>query len=42
MVGQGLGRPFPADEPAVPLKLVSAQTFAGTGVLNLSYAPAGA
>jgi hypothetical protein len=40
-VGQGLGRLFPADEPAVPLKLVNAETFA-TGVLNLSYTPAGA
>ena len=38
-VGEGLGRLFPPDEPTVPLKLLSSETFA-TGVLNLSYAPA--
>jgi dihydrofolate reductase len=38
-VGKGLGRLFPPDEPTVPLKLLSSETFA-TGVLNLSYAPA--
>ena len=37
-VGGGLARLFPPDEPSIPLKLVSAQTFK-TGVLNLSYAP---
>jgi dihydrofolate reductase len=39
VVGDGLARLFPADEPSIPLKLLSAQTF-NTGVLNLSYAPA--
>jgi hypothetical protein len=29
---------FPADEPRIPLELVSAETFK-TGVLSLSYAP---
>jgi dihydrofolate reductase len=38
-VGGGLARLFPPDEPTVPLKLLRAQTF-GSGVLNLSYAPA--
>jgi dihydrofolate reductase len=37
-VGQGLARLFAADEPAIPLELLSSETFA-TGVLNLSYAP---
>jgi dihydrofolate reductase len=39
VVGDGLARLFPPDEPSIPLKLLSAQTFK-TGVLNLSYAPA--
>jgi dihydrofolate reductase len=39
VVGDGLARLFPPDEPSVPLELLSAQTFK-TGVLNLSYAPA--
>jgi dihydrofolate reductase len=37
-VGQGLARLFPTDEPSIPLKLLSAETFK-TGVLSLSYAP---
>jgi dihydrofolate reductase len=36
VVGQGLARLFPTDEPSTPLKLVSAETFT-TGVLALSY-----
>ena len=36
-VGEGLARLFPADEPSIPLELLSAETFK-TGVLNLSYA----
>jgi len=39
VVGDGLARLFPPDEPSTPLKLLNAQTFK-TGVLNLSYAPA--
>jgi riboflavin biosynthesis pyrimidine reductase len=39
VVGGGLDRLFPPDEPTIPLELKSAQTFA-SGVLNLSYAPA--
>ena len=39
VVGDGLARLFPSDEPSMPLELMSAQTFK-TGVLNLSYAPA--
>ena len=39
VVGKGLARLFPSDEPTVPLKLVSSEAFP-TGVLNLSYAPA--
>jgi dihydrofolate reductase len=39
VVGDGLARLFPPDEPSIPLELLSAQTFK-TGVLNLSYAPA--
>jgi dihydrofolate reductase len=38
VVGDGLARLFPPDEPSTPLELLSAQTF-GSGVLNLSYAP---
>ena len=39
VVGDGMARLFPPDEPRVPLELLSAQTFK-SGVLNLSYAPA--
>jgi dihydrofolate reductase len=39
VVGQGLARLFPPDEPSIPLELLTAHTFK-TGVLNLSYAPA--
>jgi dihydrofolate reductase len=39
IVGDGLARLFPPDEPSIPLELLSAQTFK-TGVLNISYAPA--
>ncbi len=39
VVGDGLARLFPLDEPSSPFELLSAQTFK-TGVLNLSYAPA--
>jgi dihydrofolate reductase len=39
VVGAGMARLFPADEPQAPLELVSSETF-DTGVLNLSYAPA--
>jgi dihydrofolate reductase len=39
VVGEGLARLFPPEEPSVPLELLSAQTF-NSGVLNLSYAPA--
>ena len=39
VVGDGLARLFPPDEPSIPLELLSAHTFK-TGVLNLSYAPA--
>lgn len=39
VVGDGLARLFPPDEPTVPLELLSSQTFR-TGVLNLSYGPA--
>jgi dihydrofolate reductase len=36
VVGEGLARLFPPDEPSLPLELVSAETFEN-GVLNLSY-----
>ena len=39
VVGDGLARLFPPDEPSIRLELLSAHTFK-TGVLNLSYAPA--
>jgi dihydrofolate reductase len=39
VVGDGLARLFPPDEPTIPLTLLSAQPFK-SGVLNLSYAPA--
>jgi dihydrofolate reductase len=34
LVGHGLARLFPPDEPSIPLELLSVQTFK-TGVLNL-------
>ena len=37
VVGDGLARLFPADEPTIALELLSAETFK-TGVLSLSYA----
>jgi dihydrofolate reductase len=37
MVGGGLARLFPPDEPTIPLELLGAETFK-SGVLNLSYA----
>jgi dihydrofolate reductase len=39
LVGDGLARLFPPDEPSIPLELLSSQTFT-SGVLNLSYASA--
>ena len=39
VVGDGLARLFPPDEPGTPLELAESQTFK-TGVLNLSYVPA--
>jgi dihydrofolate reductase len=39
VVGDGMARLFPPDEPSTPLELLSSQTFT-SGVLNLSYAPA--
>jgi dihydrofolate reductase len=39
VVGQGLARLFPADEPQAALKLVSWQAF-GSGVVYTVYAPA--
>ncbi len=39
VIGEGLARLFPPDEPKVALELLSAETFE-TGVLNLSYGPA--
>jgi dihydrofolate reductase len=41
VVGDGMARLFPPDEPSTPLELMTAQTFK-TGVLNLRYAPANA
>jgi dihydrofolate reductase len=37
VVGDGMARLFPPDEPTIPLQLLSAKTFK-SGVLNLSYA----
>jgi dihydrofolate reductase len=37
-VGGGMARLFPQEEPSVPLRLLSAETFK-SGVLNLSYGP---
>ena len=39
VVGDCMARLFPADEPAIPLELLNAQTFK-SGVLNLTYAAA--
>ena len=39
VVGGGLARLFPPDEPTTPLRLTSAETLA-SGVLNLAYAKA--
>jgi dihydrofolate reductase len=39
VVGGGMARLFGADEPQVPLELVTSETF-DTGVLRLVYAPA--
>jgi dihydrofolate reductase len=39
VVGDGMARLFPSDEPRIPLALLSSQTLK-SGVLNLSYAPA--
>jgi dihydrofolate reductase len=39
VVGQGMARLFPADEPQAPLELLSSETFE-TGVLYVVYTPA--
>ena len=39
VVGQGMARLFPADEPQAPLKLLSSEAF-GSGVVYGVYAPA--
>jgi riboflavin biosynthesis pyrimidine reductase len=39
LVGDGLARLLPPDEPSIPLELLNAQTL-NSGVLNLSYASA--
>jgi dihydrofolate reductase len=39
VVGDGLARLFPPDEPTTPLELASSETFK-SGVLNLTYASA--
>ena len=39
VVGEGMARLFPPDEPRTPLELLSSEAFR-TGVLNLVYAPA--
>jgi dihydrofolate reductase len=39
VVGQGMARLFPPDEPQAPLELLRSKTFS-TGVLDLVYAPA--
>ena len=39
VVGGGMARLFPADEPQAPLELVDSETFE-SGVLNLAYVPA--
>ena len=39
VVGDGLARLFPPDEPSIRLELLKADTFK-SGVLNLSYGPA--
>ena len=38
VIGGGLARLFPADEPTTPLELLSSEAFK-SGVLNLSYGP---
>jgi dihydrofolate reductase len=38
VVGDGLARLFPPDEPRLPLELLSSETFE-TGVLSLRYGP---
>ena len=38
VVGEGMARLFPPDEPQAPLELLSSETFE-TGVLGLRYAP---
>jgi dihydrofolate reductase len=38
VVGEGMARLFPADEPQAPLELLSSEAFE-TGVLHLVYAP---
>jgi dihydrofolate reductase len=38
VVGEGMARLFPPDEPSIPLRLANSKTFK-SGVLNLSYAP---
>jgi dihydrofolate reductase len=40
VVGDGLARLFPPDEPSIPLELRSAETFK-SGVLNVRYAKGG-
>jgi len=39
VVGEGMARLFPPDEPQAPLQLLSSEAFQ-TGVLNLVYGPA--
>jgi len=39
VVGDGMARLFPTDEPAIPLRLLNAKTL-GSGVLDLTYAGA--
>ena len=39
LVGDGLARLFPPDDPSLPLELLRSETFE-SGVLNLSYGPA--
>jgi dihydrofolate reductase len=39
VVGGGMARLFPPEEPSIPLELLSAEIFK-SGVLNLSYLPA--
>jgi len=39
VVGDGMARLFPADQPQMPLELASSQALE-SGVLNLAYVPA--